>query len=63
MSEALESVGARLFEVVEVSDSLDEEARERLLRRWEEELADCTSAFIGRSLTEWLERNDQVILF
>jgi hypothetical protein len=62
-SEALESVRTRFFEVVEVSDSLDEEARERLLRRWEEELADYTSAFIGRSLTEWLERNDQVILF
>jgi hypothetical protein len=53
----------RFFEVVEVSDSLDEEARERLLKRWEEELADYTSAFIGRSLTEWLEREDQVILF
>jgi hypothetical protein len=59
----LESVRTRFFEVVEVSESLDEEARERLLKRWEEELADYTSAFIGRSLTEWLEREDQVILF
>ena len=62
-SEALESVRTRFFEVVEVSDSLDAEARERLLSRWEAELADYTSAFIGRSLEEWLARNDEVILF
>jgi hypothetical protein len=62
-SEALESIRTRFFEVVEVSDSLDEEARERLLHRWEVELADYTSAFIGRSVTEWLERDDEAILF
>ena len=62
-SEALESIRTRFFEVVEISDSLDEEARERLLRRWEAELADYTSAFIGRSLKEWLERDDEAILF
>ena len=62
-SEALESVRTRFFEVVEVSDSLDIEARDRLLSRWEAELADYTSAFIGRSLEEWLARNDEVILF
>jgi hypothetical protein len=62
-SEALESVRTCSFEVVELSDSLDKEARERLLKRWEAELADYTSAFIGRSLTEWLVREDQVILF
>jgi hypothetical protein len=49
-SEALESVRTRFFEVVEVFDSLDEEARDRLLRRWEAELSDYTSAFIGQSL-------------
>jgi hypothetical protein len=43
----LESVRTRFFKVVEVSDSLDEEARERLLSRYEEELADYTSAFIS----------------
>ena len=53
----------RFYEVVEVSDSLDTKARERLLSRWEAELADYTSAFIGRSLEEWLARNDEVILF
>ena len=62
-SEALESIRTRFFEVVEISDSLDEEACERLLRRWEGELADYTSAFIGRSVTEWLQRSDEAILF
>jgi hypothetical protein len=38
--------------VVELSNSLDEEARERLLARWEAELANYTSSFIGRSLSE-----------
>jgi hypothetical protein len=32
-SEALESVRTRFFKVVEVSDSLDKEARERLLKQ------------------------------
>jgi hypothetical protein len=31
-NETLESIRTRFFEVVEVSDSLDEEARDRLLR-------------------------------
>ena len=59
----LDSIRTRFFEVVELSDSLDDEARDRLLMRWEAELADYSSAFISRSLTEWLEREDQVILF
>jgi hypothetical protein len=63
MNEALEQVRTRFFEVVELSDSLDEEACEQLLRRWEAELADYTSAFISRSLEEWLAREDEVILF
>jgi hypothetical protein len=35
-------------------DSLDEEDKDRLLKRWEAELADFSSAFIGRSVGEWL---------
>lgn len=64
MSEALESVRTRFLEVVELSDSLDEQARERLFKREEEELVDYMSAFIGRSLTEWLERglSDPVLI-
>jgi hypothetical protein len=63
INKALEQVWTRFFKVVEVSDSLDKEARKRLLYRWEAELADYTSAFIGRSLEEWLRRDDEVILF
>ena len=62
-NKALEQVQTRFFEVVEVFDSLDEEACERLLRWWEAELTNYISAFIGRSLKEWLERDDEVILF
>jgi hypothetical protein len=62
-SETLESIRTRFYEVVELSNSLDKEARERLLARWEAELANYTSAFISRSLGEWLERGDEVILF
>jgi hypothetical protein len=63
ISKALELIQTRFFKVVEIFDLLDKEVRERLLRRWEGELADYTSAFISRSMTEWLERDDQVILF
>jgi hypothetical protein len=52
INKALEQVRTRFFKVVELSDSLDKEARERLLRRWEAELADYISAFISRSLEE-----------
>jgi hypothetical protein len=62
-NKTLESIRTRFFKVVEVSDSLDKEARNRLLRRWEAELASFSSAFIGRSVTEWLQRDDEVILF
>ncbi len=62
-SEALDSIRTRFFEVAEFSDSLDSDEKDRLLRRWEEELADFSSAFIGRSLGEWLNRKDEVILF
>jgi hypothetical protein len=51
-----------LVEVAEFSDSLDSDEKDRL-RRWEEELADFSSAFIGRSLSERLNRKDEVILF
>ena len=50
------------FEVVELSDSLDEDARERLLNRWEEELADYLGAFIGRSLSAWLNAGGPVLI-
>ena len=62
-SETLDQIKTRFFEVAEFSDSLDLDEKTRLLRRWEEELADFSSAFIGQSLKEWLNRNDEIILF
>jgi hypothetical protein len=53
----------RFYELVELSDSLDEEARDRLLARWEREVAKFSSALIGLSVTEWMSREDQVIVF
>ena len=56
MSEALDQIRTRFFEQAEFSDSLDLDEKDRLLRRWEAELlvADFSSAFISRSLTEQL---------
>jgi hypothetical protein len=62
-SEALDSIRTRFFELAEFSDSLDLDEKNRLLSRWKAELADFSSVFIGRSLIEWLNRKDQVILF
>jgi hypothetical protein len=62
-SEALDSIRTRFFKVVQISNSLDEKARDCLLKRWKAKLADYTSAFISRSVTKWLERDDQIILF
>jgi hypothetical protein len=62
-SEALDSIRTRFFELSEFTDQLDSEEKERLLKRWEDELADFSSAFIGRSLSEWLNREDGIIAF
>jgi hypothetical protein len=53
---ALDQIRTCFFEVAEFSDSLDSDEKGRLLRRWEAELANFSSAFIGRPLTEWLNR-------
>ena len=62
-SETLDLIRTRFFKVVELSDTLDKEARNRLLRRQEGELTNYSSAFISRSLKEQLKREDEVILF
>jgi hypothetical protein len=62
-SKTLDQIWTRFYKVVEHSDSLDSDEKERLLKRWEGELGDFSSAFIGQSLEEWLKRDDQVILF
>jgi hypothetical protein len=47
--------------------SLDEsdasKARDRLLKRWEQEVSKMARALIGSSVTEWMNREDQVICF
>jgi hypothetical protein len=39
-----------------VAESLNEEARDRLLKRWEQEVGKFARALIGPSVTEWLNR-------
>jgi hypothetical protein len=56
-SEALDQVRTRFFEVNQYSNWLDTEDKDRLLNRWEDELAAFCEAFIGHSLTEWLARD------
>jgi hypothetical protein len=62
-SEALDQVRTRFFEVSEFADQLDDEEKDRLLRRWEEEVAQFSQALIGRSLGEWVARAKDPILF
>jgi hypothetical protein len=62
-SETLDHVRTRFFELSEFTDSLDSDEKERLLKRWEDELADFSSAFVGCSLLDWVNRENQVILF
>ncbi len=62
-SETLDQIRTRFFEVAEFSNSLNSDEKARLLKRSEEELANFSSAFIGRSLEEWVNRTDEVILF
>ena len=62
-NEALKVVRTRFYEVVEASDSLDEEARERLLKRWEREVIKFARALTGPSVKEWMSREDHVIVF
>jgi hypothetical protein len=44
------------------ANKLNSNKKDRLLKRWEEELADFSSFFISWSLEEWLNRKDKVIL-
>jgi hypothetical protein len=43
------------------AESPDDDEKNRLLERWENELADFSNALIGHSLNDWLSR-DEVIL-
>jgi truncated hemoglobin YjbI len=62
-NEALDAIRTRFYELVELSGSLDEEARDRLLARWERDVTKFSSALTGPSVTEWMSREDQVIVF
>jgi hypothetical protein len=62
-NEVLDAMRTRFYEVVELSDSLNEEARDRLLARWEREVIKFSNALTGPSVTEWMAREDQVIVF
>jgi hypothetical protein len=58
-SETLDEIRTRFFELAEYADSLDADEKER----WEEELSDFSSAFIGQSFEEWIKRDDKITLF
>jgi hypothetical protein len=62
-SEALDQIRSRFFELSEFANQLDAEEKDRLYKRWEEELTQYSRALIGWSLDEWIEREKHVILF
>jgi hypothetical protein len=62
-SEALDQVRTRFFEVSELADQLDGEEKNRLFKRWEEEVTCFSRALIGLSLEEWVARAKDPILF
>ena len=53
----------RFFEVSEVADELDDEEKDRLFKRWEEEVAYFSRALIGQSLDDWVACAKNPILF
>jgi hypothetical protein len=61
--EVLDQVRSRFFELADYADSLDLDEQNRLLSRWEEEVAAHSEALIGQSLAEWVKREQDVILF
>ena len=63
MSEALDQMRTRFFKVSEVADELDDEEKDRLFKRWEEEVAHFSRALIGQSLDDWVARAKNPILF
>ena len=53
----------QFFEVSEYADQLDDEEKDCLLKRWEEEVAQFSKALIGQSVGEWVARAQDPILF
>lgn len=56
-SDALYQVHNRYMDVVKYSKTLDEVERNKLLKRWEVELADFTRASVGSSLHDWMNKD------
>jgi hypothetical protein len=63
LSETLDQIRNRFYEVSKYSNSLDSDEKARLLIRWQNELTSFSSTFIGQSLQEWINRDDEVVLF
>jgi hypothetical protein len=62
-NEALNAVRTHFYEVVELTEDLDKEARDRLLKRWEQEVVKMAHALTAALVTEWMNWRDQVIAF
>lgn len=62
-SEALDQIRTRFFELSEYSSQLDSDERDRLLKRWEEEVSQFSRALIGLSIDDWIQRDKHVIVF
>jgi hypothetical protein len=52
LSETLNQIRTRFYEVTEFSDTLTLDKKERLLKRWRDELTNFSSNFIGQSFSE-----------
>ena len=52
MSKTLDQIRTRFFEITEFGESLDPDEKERLLKRWEEELADFSNLLLISSANQ-----------
>ena len=62
-SEALDQIRSRFFELSEFADQLDDEEKDRLFKRWKDDVTQYSRALIGSSLDEWVARAQGAILF
>jgi hypothetical protein len=62
-NKTLNAMRTRFYKIVELTKDLDKETRDRLLKRWEQEVIKMAHALTAASVTEWMNRGDQVIAF
>ena len=62
-SEALDQIWSRFLELSELTDQLDNEEKDRLLRRWEDDITQYSRALISSSLDKWVARTKGATLF